>query len=179
MENVRTNFANSEDFPANVENFMKLSYKQQIELVTEQEKQKLKLYTDYIINSIPHNIRKLKIKDILSDEGKNILLTEEERNEILDKLNDIIEVASSNDKNKKHEPLTKENMTSLEIINEDQEHEEEHKRANLRRTKVKLLPIMNTCYTIIRKDDENRDLDNKSSSELNSSNVIDVISSVK
>ncbi|KAH8742171.1 hypothetical protein FG386_003498 [Cryptosporidium ryanae] len=115
MENISGGFANDNDLPPNIENFMKLSYKQQIELVVEQEKQKLKLYTDYIIDSIPHNIRKLKIKDILDDEGKNILLTEEERDEILGKLNDIIKVTSIND-NKKHKLLTKEDMKSLEIL---------------------------------------------------------------
>lgn len=72
------NFSNfNDDRLLDIENFIKLSYKQQLELITEQEKQKLSLYGDYILNCIPLNIRKLKIREILEDQGKNIILSGE------------------------------------------------------------------------------------------------------
>lgn len=183
MENINVDSAGSEDLPTNIENYIKLSYKQQIELVLEQEKQKLKLYTDYIINSIPQHIRKLKIKDILDDQGTNILLSEEERNDVLNKLNEIINATSSKSMNeKRNELLTRENMKSLEIVNEDKEEcsEGENRRTNYKRTRVKLLPIKNACYTIIRESGENNGGSNEEpNSEFDSHNVIDVISSFK
>ncbi|KAJ1611910.1 hypothetical protein OJ253_701 [Cryptosporidium canis] len=137
MENIQLNGDLS-----NIENFIKLSYKQQLELVAEQEKQKLSLYADYILSCIPLNIRKLKIREILEDQGKNVILSEEEKTEILNKLNEIVSLKSFKSES------TLDNNTPLGP-----------KRAglyrdNLRKSRVKLLPISNTCYTIVRERTE-------------------------
>ena len=83
---------------------------------------------------------------------------------------------------KRNELLTRENMKSLEIVNEDKEEcsEGENRRTNYKRTRVKLLPIKNACYTIIRESGENNGGSNEEpNSEFDSHNVIDVISSFK
>ncbi|KAH8585094.1 uncharacterized protein ELE39_003485 [Cryptosporidium sp. chipmunk genotype I] len=136
MENVRVNGDLS-----NIENFIRLSYKQQLELVTEQEKQKLNLYADYILSCIPLNIRKLKIREILEDQGKNIILSENEKTEILKKLSEIVSLKSF----------------KPESVLENSSPESKNGglyKDYLKKSRVKLLPISNTCYTIIREKAE-------------------------
>ncbi|KAF7456086.1 hypothetical protein HWI79_3342 [Cryptosporidium felis] len=153
MENTQQNGDVS-----NLEKFIKLAYKQQLELVAEQEQQKLKLYGDYILSCIPHSIRKLKIKDIIEDQGKNVILSEEEKTEILDRLNEIANLRSLGSEPKDADGL---------YTNQ------------LKKSRVKLLPISNSCYTIIREklQDENDMEEEESLPDL--SEVTDVMSSVQ
>ncbi|OII70744.1 uncharacterized protein cubi_00889 [Cryptosporidium ubiquitum] len=129
------------NYYVDIENFIKLSYKQQLELVTEQEKQRLNLYGDYIINCIPLNIRKLKIREILEDQGKNIILSEDEKTEILNKLSEIVSLKSF-----KSESMLESSSPELKNVGLYKDH--------LKKSRVKLLPISNTCYTIIREKTE-------------------------
>ncbi|KAK9173381.1 hypothetical protein cmbei_300760 [Cryptosporidium meleagridis] len=150
---------------SNIENFIRLSYKQQLELVTEQEKQKLNLYTDYILSCIPLNIRKLKIREIIEDQGKNIILSEDEKTEILRKLNEIVSMKSF-----KPESMSVNSSSESKNVGLYKDH--------LKKSRVKLLPISNTCYTIIREKTEDffpnecdENIDNHNSNEQIQDNV--------